>query len=123
MKLIVIYLMILTIFLQSLNYALTYFSFTVNREYIAEVLCINKGKPEMKCNGHCQLVKRMKDTESKRENAPVKPDEKSSFYLINARLIIPILLPYRLDNDLGILVCKANATSFIEDIFHPPKSA
>jgi hypothetical protein len=29
--------------------------YAVNRDYIAEVLCINKAKPELACDGKCHL--------------------------------------------------------------------
>jgi len=34
---------------------LPYFEYVFNYTYIAEVLCINKAKPEMHCNGQCHL--------------------------------------------------------------------
>jgi hypothetical protein len=34
--------------------------YILNRDYIAKVLCINRDKPEMKCNGKCHLAKQLK---------------------------------------------------------------
>lgn len=36
---------------------LTYFQ--INRDYIAEVLCINKDEPEMACHGQCFLKNKL----------------------------------------------------------------
>ena len=36
-----------------------YADFIINNEYIASVLCINKEKPEMHCNGKCHLGKEL----------------------------------------------------------------
>ena len=33
--------------------------YAINYDYIATVLCINKDKPEMKCNGKCHLMKEL----------------------------------------------------------------
>ena len=33
--------------------------YAINYDYIAKVLCINKDKPEMQCNGKCQLMKKL----------------------------------------------------------------
>ncbi|MBE0391481.1 hypothetical protein [Flavobacterium sp. PL002] len=33
--------------------------YAVNYEYISQVLCINKAKPELKCNGKCHLMKEL----------------------------------------------------------------
>jgi len=40
-----------------------YANFYLNQEYIAENLCENKEKPEMQCNGKCQLMKSLKQEE------------------------------------------------------------
>ncbi len=34
-------------------------SFEVNREWIAETLCVNRDRPELECDGHCVLMERM----------------------------------------------------------------
>ena len=34
--------------------------YIVDYDYISKVLCINKDKPELKCNGQCHLSKEMK---------------------------------------------------------------
>jgi hypothetical protein len=31
----------------------------INYDYISKVLCINKDKPELKCNGKCHLMKEL----------------------------------------------------------------
>jgi len=40
---------------------LPYVEYAMFKEYIAEVLCINKDKPEMNCCGKCHLKKRVED--------------------------------------------------------------
>ena len=34
--------------------------YIINYDYIAEVLCINKNKPRLKCNGKCYLMRQLK---------------------------------------------------------------
>ena len=41
-----------------------FFNYFVNYEYIAEVLCINKEKEVLACNGKCQLTKDVLENES-----------------------------------------------------------
>jgi hypothetical protein len=46
-----------------------YLEYTINKDFIAKVLCINKDKPELKCNGKCHLTKQLKkasDTNEKK---------------------------------------------------------
>lgn len=33
--------------------------YIINYDYISKVLCENKAKPELKCNGKCQLMKEL----------------------------------------------------------------
>ncbi|WP_303309833.1 hypothetical protein [Hymenobacter sp. BT730] len=32
----------------------------LQRDYVARVLCVNRNKPQMRCNGKCHLAKRLK---------------------------------------------------------------
>jgi hypothetical protein len=40
-----------------------FFNYVINFEYIAEVLCINKEKEVLQCNGSCQLTKEILENE------------------------------------------------------------
>ena len=37
--------------------------YAINKDYIAEFLCINKDKPEMACGGKCHLMKQLEQQE------------------------------------------------------------
>jgi hypothetical protein len=39
--------------------------FNLNREYIAKVLCENRDKPKLNCNGKCYLAKILKQQQDK----------------------------------------------------------
>lgn len=54
------------------------FDYILNYDYIVEVLCINKDKPEMECNGKCYL----KDQISK---SPIQTNNQSDNFLANFR--------------------------------------
>lgn len=41
---------------------------SINQDYIAKNLCINKNKPTLKCDGKCHLKKELKKTEETNEN-------------------------------------------------------
>lgn len=53
--------------LSKLGY-LTYYQ--VNRNYITEFLCINKNKPELKCEGTCFLKKKLDLAEQSQNKSP-----------------------------------------------------
>ena len=44
--------------------------YLLNKSYIAAVLCENKDKPMMHCNGKCYLSKQLKKQEKQEQNAP-----------------------------------------------------
>lgn len=48
--------------------------YVVNYDYIAKVLCENKAKPELKCNGKCQLMKEL--AKAAEEEKPISPAKK-----------------------------------------------
>lgn len=54
---------------------LTYADYYVNKEYIAEVLCVNKDKPDMHCEGNCFLGKQLEKENN--EQSPVNTSHKS----------------------------------------------
>jgi hypothetical protein len=41
--------------------------FKINRDYIAKVLCKNRQRPELKCDGKCYLAKKLKEQEDKND--------------------------------------------------------
>lgn len=55
-----------------------YAAFMLNQDYIRAVFCINKDKPEMKCDGKCYLKKTLETSkDEKQSRALPPPDEKS----------------------------------------------
>lgn len=48
--------------------------YVVNYEYISKVLCVNKAKPKMHCNGKCHLMKELAKTSE--NDAPISSDKK-----------------------------------------------
>jgi len=49
----------------SLSRFFVYAGFEMNQKYIASVLCENRNRPEMHCNGKCYLMKKLKQAEEK----------------------------------------------------------
>lgn len=48
------------IFFSSMSRGVVVADYLLNKDYIAKVLCVNREKPEMKCNGKCHLAKQLK---------------------------------------------------------------
>jgi hypothetical protein len=53
--------------------------FKLNQDYISQVFCINKDKPELKCDGKCYLKKTIDESKQEKKSKPTPPlpDEKS----------------------------------------------
>jgi flagellar basal body-associated protein FliL len=59
--------LLLLIFLQTFYQAGIALWFYANQTYIAKNICVNRFKPEMKCNGKCYLKKKLKQAEQQSE--------------------------------------------------------
>ncbi len=99
----------------------------VNYDYISQVLCVNKDKPQMHCNGKCHLMKEMaKEAESEK---PISPDKKTSASEKEI-LFYQALQPFESFNAFYPSVFKINAGYsnlyyFLNShaVFHPPALA
>lgn len=99
-----------------------YAGFELNQQYIAAVLCENKDKPELHCNGKCYLMKKLKqaeDKEKKQERDALKKTASDVFFLsavavpLLPMLVQPAVLPVEVSFDLP----EHNS-----EIPHPPPS-
>lgn len=50
--------------------------YVVNYEYITKVLCINKAKPKLQCNGKCHLMKELAKTSE--SETPISSNKKTA---------------------------------------------
>ena len=58
----------LVILVQPLSKLMVVAEYQVNKNFIAEFLCVNKSKPQLHCEGKCQLSKKLKAVEEHDEN-------------------------------------------------------
>jgi hypothetical protein len=68
---------------------LPYLDYFVNYEYISEVLCINKEKPMLTCNGKCYLSQQLKEaqqTEKQDKKIPTVEQERIPMIVYNSEL-------------------------------------
>ena len=111
----------LTMFLKPVFPVIEYI---VNYDYIAKVLCENKEKPMMHCNGKCHLMKELaKEAENEKPFAPNKKNVTQE-----AETLFCMFVPsFEIPNEYGILLSKINthytnryAYLNIDNVFHPP---
>ena len=53
--------------------------YVVNYEYISTVLCENKAKPKMECNGKCHLKKVIKEQDNQNSSKKIVTDSEVIF--------------------------------------------
>ncbi len=97
-----------------------FIEYAINYDYISEVLCINKDKPELHCEGKCYVVKQLEKQKSEdfkllkiaEEEYPIGFVEFTTIPTNTKELIITTEKTYFHQQDY----------SFIADysIFHPP---
>lgn len=98
--------------------------YVVNYDYVATVLCVNKAKPQMHCNGKCHLMKEMaKESESEK---PISSDKKSGVSE-NEILFFQVIHPFETIQDSYPTTTKMNVSysnlySYLKSntVFHPP---
>lgn len=98
--------------------------YIINYEYISKVLCVNKAKPELKCNGKCQLMKNLAKAEE--DEKPISPEKKSNtqeielLFFQEIQSLIPLQTSFQhksiIPNNYSCLYFRLNSCS----VFHPP---
>lgn len=76
---------LLTAFLlQIFSTAIIYLDYYINQDYFAKVLCVNKDKPQLHCNGQCHLNAELeKDKKDQTPFSPVKVINKIQLFSEN----------------------------------------
>ena len=60
---------------------ISYLKFKLNQEYIAKVMCVNKARPELKCNGHCYYMKKFAKAQKEEASAKKMLENVAGFVL------------------------------------------
>ncbi|WP_283640994.1 hypothetical protein [Mesonia mobilis] len=93
-----------------------------NYNYIVEVLCVNKDKPRLNCNGKCYLMKQLQKQSS--ENSPKKAQSiQLENYPIGFIEIAEIIQPQQFNFTLKPTYFYFNNYSYLEENipFQPPQ--
>jgi hypothetical protein len=114
---------ILVLFLKPIFPVIDY---AINYDYISTVLCINKAKPELKCNGKCHLMKEL--AKASEDDKPISSDKKqgSSPYIdLFVTEADPLrFLFFKKGTTRKLNASYSNLYSHLDSyaIFHPPIS-
>lgn len=98
--------------------------YAVNYDYISKVLCINKDKPELYCNGKCYLSKELANS-SQEDSSPLSKTKNQvqkilDFYIPSE--ISEIIIPQQEFTNSTLFNYKTTDYSylFLKFIFKPP---
>lgn len=105
--------------------SLIFISYQYNKEYIVKNFCINKDKPELKCDGKCHLKKLLKKSSDKANNEKFPYNELNIRWLdfISGNTISIQNISYKIQINNGIWFNQFSNSEYIQKIFHPPSKA
>ena len=120
MKTLSVILLSFVILLQPLSKLVLVAEYQVNKNYIAEFLCVNKSKPKLHCEGKCQLSKKLKAAEAHNEDhpAPVK-NQLEVLYFCQAAPTFLFQIPTVFKTEY-LVFSSPEVTPPVFGIFHPP---
>lgn len=98
-------------------------NFYANQNYIARNFCENRNKPQMHCNGKCQLQKKLNQEASKDKQNPERRNDNSNEVISSKTFFATLNLPL-------IIIIKKQYTNTSTgtpvdqplQFFHPPES-
>jgi len=97
--------------------------YAVNYDYISTVLCINKSKPELHCNGKCYVSKELAKTNDS-DSSPLNKTKNSGQKILDICTLPEIASIQKAENLLSLnfnfLYETAYSFLFLKHIFKPP---
>jgi hypothetical protein len=113
----------LVFLLQVFGSVFIYADFIINNEYIATVLCINKKKPEMHCDGKCYLKMQLGKEEEKKQSQEniLKENNKVQFVYEPYSSGLTIEIALAIDTEASFYYHQISSQELAFAIFHPPQ--
>ncbi|MBY0244035.1 MAG: hypothetical protein K2Q03_01130 [Sphingobacteriaceae bacterium] len=98
-----------------------YVGYKINQKYIVEKFCVNKAKPQLRCEGKCYLANKIKKAIEK-EQKQQEESLKSQLQIIvpNTNFSFNFYSLEEIYKPVPICIGSAQTSKF--GIFHPPKA-
>lgn len=100
--------------------------FKINQDYIAKNICINRDKPQMKCNGKCHLKKQLKKVENdgsaSGKDVPTKLDKVELTTFIIPQFTSFHIAGYTQPGIYNPVQQRMYGINALASVFHPPLS-
>jgi hypothetical protein len=103
---------------QTINKGCIVWSYYINTSAYAKN-CINKSKPQLHCNGKCQMMKKLKQEEKKDAQSPERKQGQDE--IISSKSFFTTVIPARSSLRFRYPVARCNDLRDMSyDFFHPP---
>ncbi|MCX6318006.1 MAG: hypothetical protein NTW29_11990 [Bacteroidetes bacterium] len=124
MRLIAAPILILLIIVQSFSQWLVIGAFKINQSYIAKNTCENRYRPQLKCNGNCVLMKKLKQQEQEEQNGPATLKLDAPLLILSSRSFFATTpeVPIRSCNYFFPLTNSGSPVDRAFSFFHPPRA-
>lgn len=119
LKSITISFLIFIVSVQTFDQFGVFIEYQLNKEFIQEVLCINKDKPDLDCQGYCYVSEKIKK-QHQDDSTITREFKQAQHYFEQVALEIP-----KPKFELSTQVLNPKTHQFLDqllsfDIFHPP---
>jgi hypothetical protein len=101
-----------------------YAGFEANRGYISKVLCENRNRPWLHCNGKCYFMKKIKQAEENEKKHAAKDNlNRLEVSFFEQPFLFTIASPTHLDivRDSSPVYTYQYSSRYLNTIFRPPK--
>jgi hypothetical protein len=113
-------LLLFAIMVQTFHKAIIVIDFYRNQDYIAKNLCENRFRPQLHCDGHCLLAKKLQAAEKKEQHNPESKLENKQ-EVVSSRSFYPVLVSSAAEPVTPhFAVNNGKPVDIAEDFFHPP---
>lgn len=116
--------LIILILLNGMGYTFIQVNFYLDREQITALHCVNKDKPELQCDGKCELGKRLSEAKNQTEGQTEITLEELRLVFIEQVTFEPLNPHSKVNFEFSFTsFYQLNLTTGSElDFFHPPQS-
>lgn len=94
--------------------------YNLNKEYIASVLCENRNKPELACNGKCYLNKKLAQSQEKNHNHSVPQIDLSKYPVTTISYVVNTLKEIEIANKSQFYNVTKHPQKYTSSVFRPP---
>lgn len=97
--------------------------YNLNKEYIASVLCENRDKPQLACNGKCYLDKKIKESKKHSHNHSAPQIDLSKYPVSPLDYFTCQIKDFKIFNADKFSVKEFTLQDFYNSIYKPPQTA